>query len=163
MPKTRIKCKRCPRPVSKRNKTFCERHRLEYNREVKRKYYDDPDLYKFRIKRSTHRARIEVMKLLGGLRCATCPETDYRVLTIDHIDGLLPHEQKKSGRVKTATQIYAMLRGEEDLTRFRVLCCNCQVRNEHRRGNRYLLPDIVEAVREAGGNYPDDVFPGRPL
>jgi hypothetical protein len=164
MSRPRVKCKRCPRPVSKRNKSFCEQHRLEFNRDVKRKYYDDPDLYKFRIKRATHQARIKVMIRLGGLHCAACPEADYRVLTIDHVDGLAPHEKRnKSGRVKTSTLLYALLRGDEDLTRFRVLCCNCQIRNEHRRGNRILLPDIIEAVREAGGVYPDEAFPGRPL
>jgi hypothetical protein len=152
---TKQRCRACGDPLSSRSATFCEEHRLEHNANVKGSYQKNPDQAKKRIKLSTHRARVRVLQLLGGLVCAWCEEQDYRVLTIDHVRGVSPAERKHNGqRIDNNAFYYAILRGEIDAKTLRVLCMNCQIRNEHVRGNRKVLPELVPYIKAAGGHVP---------
>ncbi len=75
-----------------------------------------------RLKRNYQRW-LAVQKL-GG-KCAACPETDYVVLQLDHInnDGNTERTQKGESREKMSRAIIA---GERD--DIQVLCANCHAR-----------------------------------
>jgi len=80
--------------------------------------------------------------------CVGCGENDYHVLTVDHIDGRLPDEA-----YKTRNLYLDILKDRIDVSRLRVLCGNCQIRNEYRRGNRVIYPEIADEVVKAGGTF----------
>ena len=163
-------CQKCSRPVCKRSKRFCNKHRLAHNRASNRAQKKNPVLAAHRSKISGHRARVRVMQVLGGLFCSLCKEDDYRVLTIDHVNGhqvakkkrkarrnsLTPHDAPacSPGIRSGGTGNYELLKQALAGKALRVLCCNCQARHEHARGNRVLFPETIKAVLEAGGKLP---------
>lgn len=66
--------------------------------------------------------REEAIKLLGGA-CAECPETDQRVLQIDHIfgDGAIARREMSQSQILKDVL-------EKGATKYQVLCANCNVR-----------------------------------
>lgn len=151
-------CIKCDAPICERSGRYCTAHLEQHNAYARDFRKKNVAICNYRRKISGHRARIRVMVALGGLKCSLCPENDYRVLTIDHING---HKTPFKGRAKsrsglTFDDIYAIERGEVKKTDLRVLCANCQSRNEHTRGNRKIYPEIRIDVREAGGFIPDE-------
>ncbi len=163
---TKQQCRACGEPLCDRSASFCDVHRLEHNEKAKGRYKKNPSTIKKRIKLSTHRARVRALQLLGGLVCAGCNERDYRVLTIDHVDGVTEAERKVSknrrgrkGRLDSNTFYFAILRGDVEVKSLRVLCMNCQVRNEHRRGNRRILAELIPYILAAGGQVPPITLP----
>lgn len=151
-------CIKCNNPLSPKSGRYCEEHRVAQNSRGREYQQRNKDACNYRTKISGHRARIRVMRSLGGLACAWCGEKDYRVLSIDHINGHAAPtaERKKYRSGLTSADIYAIERGELSSEHVRVLCMNCQARNEHQRGNRTIYPEVREAVLEAGGWLPDE-------
>jgi hypothetical protein len=152
-------CIKCNEPLDPRSKRYCRKHGLAANEASKVYRLKQKGIVHHRCKISSHRARVRVMEALGGLVCAHCGERDYRVLSIDHRNGHdAPIKQRRKHRSGlNRADIYKILRGEMDASDLRVLCANCQAKNEHRRGNRVVYPEVREAVIEAGGFIGDDV------
>jgi len=76
---------------------------------------------------SRARVRSKVIKLLGS-KCNNCGCEDVRVLQINHVynDG---HELKRGGRIRglDSKHYRAIVRGEDDLSRYELLCANCHM------------------------------------
>ena len=70
-------------------------------------------------------ARSVVINMLGG-KCSNCGNDDVRVLQIDHKhnDG---KELKRGGRIRglDAKHYRAIIRGDDPLDRYQLLCANC--------------------------------------
>jgi hypothetical protein len=65
----------------------------------------------------------------GKIQCALCGETDWIVLTIDHINGNGGIQRKSIG---SGSRFYQWLIQHQFPPGFRVLCMNCQFRERHR-------------------------------
>lgn len=74
------------------------------------------------------RARLEILQLLGGGRCARCGFSDWRALQVDHIhsDG---HLVNRKGNWLSLPKIRATLADAKQ--RFQVLCANCNWIKRH--------------------------------
>jgi hypothetical protein len=141
-------CCACSNPLSPRSKWWCEEHIERRRKDSAERRAKNPKLLQQRSWISATRARIRVMVKLGGLFCAWCGERDYRVLSIDHINGRAANEKRSGGL--SSKEIYAIDRNDEALSEYRVLCMNCQVIHEYQRGNRVIYPEVHAAILEVG-------------
>lgn len=85
--------------------------------------------------------RAIVIEMLGS-KCVNCGNNDVRVLQIDHRynDG---HKLKRGGRIRGFdTKHYnAIIRGEDSLDRYQILCANChQLKNQGYLDVETVLP-----------------------
>jgi hypothetical protein len=76
--------------------------------------------------------RLELIGVLGGI-CAACGEKDSDVLDIDHVydDGAAERKANKRKNI-----IYQLLAEGVDLSRYQLLCKNCNWRKELARRRR---------------------------
>src|SRR5574343_210594 len=126
--------------------TVCLKSGVEHKRAY---YHANKEKVKYGIKLSVHRAKVRAMLKLGGLVCRGCGETDYRTLTIDHAEGC--GAKQRLGNDVLRQQI---LQDKVDVTKFRVLCANCQARHEYKRNKRFMYPEILDFVLAHGGKVP---------
>jgi len=77
-------------------------------------------------RKDARKAKKEVLSHYSNneLKCVTCGHEDYRVLTIDHINGG-GHKQIKELGYRGGKDFYAYLRREGFPPGYRVLCFNC--------------------------------------
>jgi len=73
------------------------------------------------------RVRLAVIVALGG-KCTRCPETDQRVLTVDHINGGGSAERKK---YKGTSYYYHVLKTFSNGV-YQLLCANCHIKKTWR-------------------------------
>lgn len=76
-------------------------------------------------KKARTKVKLEVLRHYGGgqLQCAGCPFTDYRALTLDHINGGGNQHRKGKG---SGVQFYRWLKKNGYPDGIQVLCMNCQ-------------------------------------
>jgi len=79
------------------------------------------------------RDRDIVLEAYGGKRCACCGETEPTFLSLDHVnnDGA---KHKRDNKLRTSTQLYAMLIRQGYPKGFQVLCMNCQWGKRNNKG-----------------------------
>ena len=97
----------------------------EYSRkryqENKEKYAKWTLEYKSKLNRDL---RLQIMEKLGGVICVWCGNTDYRVLTIDHINNDGKQERKKLKRDALYKKILS--HSEDEMKKkYQILCRNC--------------------------------------
>lgn len=93
--------------------------------------------------------RFKAMQKICGLRipiCEECGESDFRVLTINHIRGLKKNECKKRRHLHRF--INKGLRKTKDLN---ILCHNCNWIHEFRRRNLFLDKKHFEKLLKEKG------------
>lgn len=155
--KARGLCTKCLQPLVAGNANYCSYHRDKAN-ERRKRYPTNKSAEASRLSRKKTRAL--AMIKLGGLMCAWCDQRDFRLLQIDHIDGLngnvRPGQRtldRRDGRTGTDydTWLRRIVRGEEPLTGLRVLCADCQIINEYRRGTRWLTEAECLMIKDLGG------------
>jgi hypothetical protein len=86
-----------------------------------------------------------------GPHCKCCSETDYVVLTIDHINGGGNEHARKIGR---GSSLYRWLRRNKNPEGFRVLCSNCNhgiVRNSGECPHAKIIPAKNQYAKYIGG------------
>jgi len=149
-------CAKCNRKRTARSKRFCRRHLLLNRARSKKNHARYRDWHNAWRRVAGHRARVKLMLSLGGMVCAWCGERDYRVLTVDHINGHdAPVKARKARRNGlTPSDAKAIACGEKTLSEFRVLCASCQVRYEHVRGRRVIPLKAAELIEASGGVLP---------
>lgn len=85
----------------------------------------NPDKVKKSSLRSRWKKKIRVLKMLGGVRCLACSETDIVVLTVDHIFG----GGGKERALRNVGHFYwDILKGRRCIEDLRCLCYSCQAR-----------------------------------
>lgn len=86
----------------------------------------------------TRRMRRELIDLLGGPRCGSCGDTDFAILTIDHINGGGTSDRRLRGGYEPMIHHYLTHPGEA-IGVLRVLCRNCNWKSHRdRAGLRHL-------------------------
>jgi len=109
----------------------------EYLKEYYKKNKDKADAYTNRWRQAK---RLELISILGG-SCVACNEKDSDVLDVDHVydDGAAERRATKGKDI-----IYRLLEKDVDLSRYQLLCKNCNWRKElaRRRQN-------ARSIREA--------------
>lgn len=75
-------------------------------------------------------ARIELFKHLGS-KCAHCGETDYRVLTVDHVNGDGHKDRSRAGRRGFLhLRLYRRIRYGLPIPKVQLLCFNCHAKKD---------------------------------
>jgi len=121
---------------------------IDYSRQQKRQFYlQNAELLKQRTKnyrianlekvkeknRIYHkRVKINLMNLLGGIKCRNCGITDMRVLQFDHINGNGKKERKKF-KCHSTLQLYYYKLPHLAKQNLQVLCANCNWIKRHER------------------------------
>lgn len=95
------------------------RHRLEIQAKAKTKNLE--------VKKKT-------FSLLGG-KCLRCGFLDIRALQIDHINGCEVSAAERCKAKERGDALYrAILRGEKDMSKYQLLCANCNVIKKFQNG-----------------------------
>ena len=110
--------------------------------EIKNAYNESKRAKRFRIK-------WEAMQALGGATCACCGETDFKFLTIDHIDGGGRRDLKRLSGGNLGVYRRIVKHHSATSKSYRVLCWNC---NCGRSQNGGLCPHKDPARRKLGSN-----------
>lgn len=114
-----------------------------------------------RLKMTPYRyVRLMVIIKLGG-KCNHCPETDLRVLDINHIHGEKAPQQRTDGNVTSLKyeEHCAILDGKS-MPHIEVTCCNCNRRHEFERGNIPPIPEEFYAHASTNRSIPDRPYRG---
>ena len=109
--------------------------RIYYNKYQIEKQKLNPDLYNQRTKISNYKHKYEVMLHYGGNppKCACCGETEYRFLTIDHINGG-GHKHRESLKHNGGSIfLYYWLIKNNFPEGYQVLCMNCNFTKHHNK------------------------------
>lgn len=134
---------------------YMKKYRAEH-RESMRAY--DRELYhKNHLKRrevsqkSLQKCRMELFKVLGGVKCVRCGFMDIRALQFDHINGDGYTDAKRFG--KGTGMAYKGMRyyrdnPEEAKSKLQVLCANCNwiKRAENKEVSRY---SVIYTLRDS--------------
>lgn len=97
--------------------------------------------YRNRARAGNLRIKKAAMMKLGGVFCRKCKISDLRILTVNHINGRAGDERR--GKMMSGLPFYRkILSGKRCTDDLEVLCYNCQVIHEYKRGRlRYCEID----------------------
>ena len=86
------------------------------------------------VREERHRLKIQTFNAYGGCKCGLCNILNVSCLSIDHIDGS-GGEHRKELDIGSSTEFYRWLRRNSWPSGYRVLCMNCQIKED--RSIRY--------------------------
>lgn len=109
--------------------------RLRHIARVNARIKADPKRHVEYQRRAYWRKKLKAIEMLGGA-CVGCEETNPVILTVNHINGREP------GNDKTGRDLYILVL-EKGTDGFDLRCANCQMLWEYQRGVR-SLPTTAE-------------------
>ena len=135
-------CCQCKKPAWRRGSVFCQKHRLQYNHELRKKRKllgagSPANLY-------TRRLRFAVISAYGK-QCSCCGEANWEFLTIDHVNG----RRRSADGGLFGHYLYRWLRDRKYPRGYRLLCINCNFSYghwgycPHKNGERIVLTSSV--------------------
>ena len=103
-----------------------------------------PEQRKRKALRRRVRNKVRAFLVLGG-KCRICGETDFRILTVNHINGVEKRDKTESGGRKSNDNIRTQIKNfqREDLE---LLCYNCQILYEWERLGKNCSKEYQEML-----------------
>ena len=121
------------RDVSKYRESWCKQCKKEYVAEYNKEWYKrNREAVLNKQKEVRERNLNYVCDYLVQHPCSDCGETDIVVLEFDHING------KKKGIARLMPSA-SLAQIQEEIERCEVVCRNCHIRRESKRGNWFRL------------------------
>lgn len=105
-----------------------------------------PEQRKQKQLRRRVRNKVRAFLVLGG-RCRMCGETDFRLLTINHINGVGRLDKTEGGNRKAIENILTQIKNfeREDLE---LLCYNCQMLYEWEKEGKNFSKEYQEMLKK---------------
>jgi hypothetical protein len=102
-------------------------------RYMKKKRQQEPGIWAESDRKTKEKLKAEVFEHYcpDGIKCAKCPFTDLRALTIDHINGDGYKHTFPSGKRMTGAPLYRWIKKHNYPKDLQVLCMNCQWIKRH--------------------------------
>lgn len=104
---------------------------------------ENPEKARQFARTSYNNMRNRVINKYGG-KCASCGESDVRILCIDHVDS---NGNQERAIIRT-TRLYWRLNKEERLDKYQVLCLNCNAFKEYVKIDHSPNPQSIRNLRE---------------
>ena len=114
--------------------TNCKR--IYHRQYVDRKRKLNPGLYNQKIRINQYKIKRQVMAHYGGNppKCACCGETEYRFLSLDHINGHGKQHRDSLKKNGGGIFLYRWLLNQNFPEGFQILCMNCNfAKNRHKK------------------------------
>lgn len=126
------------------------RKEINWNAIRNEKRAANPEITRNEYRSYRLKLKLEFIEEYGGI-CVCCGESDYRFLTIDHVndDGHI-HRKKFGSRSGSTTQVLADLKRQGwPKDNYRILCFNCNLGRSHNGGicpHEYTLKLVMNAT-----------------
>lgn len=123
--KARERYQRDGAQIRLKNKIWYDKNKEEINRCRREKYANSPFEHKLTNKIEVQRVRLKTLEHIKyPAVCERCGESNFLVLTIDHINNDGQEERKKHSTIQTWRRILKMKKNDAR-KRYQVLCRNC--------------------------------------